>query len=56
MMTERKYATDGLRTGNWMKSGIRIESQVSKKISGFKENKRTIFPQFPGNTEISDCS
>ena len=43
MMTERKYVTDGLRTGNWLKSGLWIESQVSKKISGFKENKRIIF-------------
>ena len=31
MMTERKYATDGLRTGKLPKGGVWIGSQVSKK-------------------------
>ena len=35
MMIELNYATDGLRTGNRLKSGVRIGSQVSKKRQGF---------------------
>ena len=35
MMTERKNAADGLRTGNRLKSGVRIGSQLSKKRPGF---------------------
>ena len=34
MMKERNYATDNLRTGNRLKSSVRIGSQVNKKETG----------------------
>ena len=38
MMAEPRSATGGLRTGNRLKSGVWIGSQVSIKMTGFTVN------------------